>query len=228
MISSCQKSWSNFLFVPPFPLQREPFGDSNPGRDAESMSPGEKSCLRLQKAYLQQAVLVTFIKIEHWAFLLPCFFVLLAGGCYCKALTPLCSVVRWKSCCPWLWRRQESRASWTEGRHPFPRDPSQFNRLRRSVFGGSKGSCYVTKFSQPLILSCNLSSWIRGSVVSGGHVCHNLLGLAHSRYWRREQKINKLDWALRPRGRSPYPDLHGSGSIILHQSPIFIAVWINK
>lgn len=56
-----------------FPLQREPFGDSNPGRDAESTSPGEKSCLRLQKAYLQQAVLVTFIKIEHWAFLLPCF-----------------------------------------------------------------------------------------------------------------------------------------------------------
>lgn len=48
-----------------FPLQREPFGDSNPGRDAESTSPGEKSCLRLQKAYLQQAVLVTFIKIEH-------------------------------------------------------------------------------------------------------------------------------------------------------------------
>lgn len=48
-----------------FPVQREPFGDGNPGRDAESTSPGEKSCLRLQKAYLQQAVLVTFIKIEH-------------------------------------------------------------------------------------------------------------------------------------------------------------------
>lgn len=67
----CQRSWTScFCF---FSLQREPFGDSNPGRDAESMSPGEKSCLGLQKAYLQQAVLVTFIKIEHWAFLLPCF-----------------------------------------------------------------------------------------------------------------------------------------------------------
>lgn len=104
-----------------FPSQREPFGDSNPGRDAESTSPGEKSCLRLQKAYLQQAVLVTFIKIEHWAFLLPCFFVLLAGGCYCKALTPLCSVVRWKSSCPRPWRTQQTRDSWTEGLHFSPR-----------------------------------------------------------------------------------------------------------
>jgi len=108
------------MFVPPFPLQREPFGDSNPGRDAESMSPGEKSCLRLQKAYLQQAVLVTFIKIEHWAFLLPCFFVLLAGGCYCKALTPLCSAVQWKSSCPWPQRRRDRREGLIEvGETPF-------------------------------------------------------------------------------------------------------------
>lgn len=209
-----------------FPLQREPFGDSNPGRDAESTSPGEKSCLRLQKAYLQQAVLVTFIKIEHWAFLLPCFFVLLAGGCYCKALTPLCSAVRWKSSCPQPWRRQERGDGRTEGRHAFfSWEPGLFYRLWRSVFGSSKETCYVTEFSQPLILSCTPSSSIRGSVVSGGHVCHNLLGMAHSRYWSRGQKINKLDWAARPRGRSPYPGLRGSGSTLLHQGSLFTAVW---
>lgn len=120
-----------------FSLQREPFGDSNPGRDAESTSPGEKSCLRLQKAYLQQAVLVTFIKIEHWAFLLPCFFVLLAGGCYCKALTPLCSAVRWKSSCPRPRRRQERGDGWTEDTPFFlPRDLSRFYRLWVSLGGG--------------------------------------------------------------------------------------------
>lgn len=88
----------HFEFFSLLSFQTEPFGDSIPGKDAESMSPGEKSCLGLQKAYLQQAVLVTFIKIEHWAFLLPCFFpvALLAGVCYCKALslTPLCSAVQ--------------------------------------------------------------------------------------------------------------------------------------
>lgn len=69
--SSCLCHFEFFFLLS---FQTEPFGDSNPGKDAESMSPGEKSCLGLQKAYLQQAVLVTFIKIEHWAFLLPCFF----------------------------------------------------------------------------------------------------------------------------------------------------------
>lgn len=119
-----------------FSLQREPFGDSNPGRDAESTSPGEKSCLRLQKAYLQQAVLVTFIKIEHWAFLLPCFFVLLAGGCYCKALTPLCSTVQWKSSCPRPWRRQERRDGWTEGTPFSLRPQSVFMEFEEVSLGG--------------------------------------------------------------------------------------------
>lgn len=132
------------------PLQREPFGDSNPGRDAESTSPGEKSCLGLQKAYLQQAVLVTFIKIEHWAFLLPCFFVLLAGGCYCKALTPLYSVVRGKSSCPW--RRQGRRDSWTEDTPFFPETADWF---WRSVSQRMKETCYVkicANFWSPIVL----------------------------------------------------------------------------
>lgn len=119
-----------------FPLQREPFGDSNPGRDAESTSPGEKSCLRLQKAYLQQAVLVTFIKIEHWAFLLPCFFVLLAGGCYCKALTPLCSAVWCKSSCPRPWRRQERRDCWIEDTPFFPETSACFIEFEGVSLGG--------------------------------------------------------------------------------------------
>lgn len=115
-----------------------------------------------------------------------------------------------------------------EGRHLFPRDIGLLYRLWGSVFGRSRETCYVTEFSQPLILSCTPSSSIRGSVVSSGHVCHNLLGMAHSRYWRRGQKINKLDWAARPRGRSPYPGLCGSGSTLLHQISLFTAVWTIK
>lgn len=115
-----------------------------------------------------------------------------------------------------------------EGRHLFPRDIGLLYRLWGSVFGRSRETCYVTEFSQPLILSCTPSSSIRGSVVSSGHVCHNLLGMAHSRYWRRGQKINKPDWAARPRGRSPYPGLCGSGSTLLHQISLFTAVWTIK
>lgn len=110
----------------------------------------------------------------------------------------------------------------------FPQDTRLFYRLWRSVCGTSRETCYVTEFSQPLILSCTPSRSIRGSVVSGGHVCHNLLGMVHSTYWRRGQKINKLDWAARPRGRSPYPGLHGSGSTPLHQASPFTSVWAIK
>lgn len=226
MISSCQKSCSNFLFVPPFPSQREPFGDSNPGRDAESPSPGEKSCLRLQKAYLQQAVLVTFIKIEHWAFLLPCFLCFWQEVVIVKDWLHCAQWCSEKYSCPQPWRRQESSAGWTEEDTSFPQDPSLFHRLWRSVRGSRRETCYVTAFSQPSTLSCTPSRSIRQSVVSGGRVCHNLLGTAHSRYWRRGQKINKLDWAARPRGRSPYPGLHCSGSTLLRQASLFTAVWV--
>lgn len=193
-----------------FPLQREPFGDRNPGRDAESTSPGEKSCLRLQKAYLQQAVLVTFIKIEHWAFLLLCFFVLLAGGCYCKALTPLCSAVQWKFSCPRPWRRQEWETVGQKTCLFFSETSAFFIEF------------LVTDFSQPLILKCTPSNSIRGSLVLGEHICHNLLDMAHSRCWRRGQKINKLDWAARSIGRAPYAGLRGSDSAPLH---LFTAIW---
>ena len=212
----------------PFPLQREPFGDSNPGRDAESTSPGEKSCLRLQRAYLQQAVLVTFIKIEHWAFLLSCFL------CFWQEVV---IVKHWLHCAQ---RCSESLAVHSHGEDKWrervgrkedtfsSQDHGLFYRLWGSVFGKSRETCYVTEFSKPLILSFTPSSSIRGSVVSGGHVCHNLLGMPHSGYWRRGQKINKLDWAARPRGRSPYCGLCGSGSTLLYQASLFTAVWAIK
>lgn len=116
-----------------------------------------------------------------------------------------------------------------DGRHAFfPRVLVLFYRVWRSVSGRSRETCYVTEFSQPLILNCTPSSSIRGSLLSGGHVCHNLLGMVHSRCWRRGQKINKLDWAARPRGRSPYPGLCGSASSLLHQAPLFTALWAIK
>lgn len=162
-----------------FPLQREPFGDSNPGRDAESTSPGEKSCLRLQKAYLQQAVLVTFIKIEHWAFLLPCFFVLLAGGCYCKAVTPLCSAVRWKSSCPQPWRRQERRDCWVEDTPSIPETSACFIQFEGVSLGGVEKPAMSPIFSPNLWSSTILHHF--QLLVFGGRICHNLLDMVHSR-----------------------------------------------
>lgn len=211
-----------------FPLQREPFGDSNPGRDAESTSPGEKSCLRLQKAYLQQAVLVTFIKIEHWAFLLPCFL------CFWQEVV---IVKHWLHCAQRCGEslavhcHGEDKRGETVGRKThlfFPRDPGMFYRLWRSVSGRSRETCYVTEFPQPLILNSTPSSSIRGSVVSGGPVCHNLLGMVRSRCWRRGQKINKLDWAARPRGRSPYPGLRGAESTLLYQASLFFRRLVHQ
>lgn len=139
-----------------FPLLREPFGDSSPGRDAESTSPGEKSCLRLQKAYLQQAVLVTFIKIEHWASPLPCFLVLLAGGCYCKALTPWCAAARWKPRCP----RGEDRRAEAAGQISCLRSP----RLQLVVTGTRGETCCVTNFrldlwSSAVLHQVQLEDW---------------------------------------------------------------------
>lgn len=110
----------------------------------------------------------------------------------------------------------------------FPWDLSLFYRVWRSVSGRSRETCYVTHFSQPLILNCTPSSSIRGSLVFGGHICHNLLDMAHSRCWRKGQKINKPDWAARSIGRAPYPGLRGSGSTLLHQASLFTAVWAIK
>lgn len=187
-----------------FPLQREPFGDRNPGRDAESTSPGEKSCLRLQKAYLQQAVLVTFIKIEHWAFLLLCFL------CFWQEVV---IVKHWLHCAQ---QCSESLAV-----HSHGEDKSERLLDRRHAFSLVRPQPFfiefervilVTDFTQPLILQCTPSNSIRGSLVLGRHICHNLLDMVHSRCWRRGQKINKLDWAARPIGRALYTGLQGSDS----------------
>lgn len=165
-----------------FPLQREPFGDSNPGRDAESTSPGEKSCLRLQKAYLQQAVLVTFIKIEHWAFLLPCFL------CFWQEVV---IVKHWLHCAQrcseslTVHGHGEDKRGETAGRET---DLSLFHTVWESW-----ETCYVTDFSQPLIFNCTPSCSIKRSLVFASHICHNLLDMVHSRCWRRGQKIDKMD-----------------------------------
>lgn len=63
----------------------------------------------------------------------------------------------------------------------FPETSVCFIDFEEVSFGGSRETCYVTEFSQPLIPNCTPSSSIRGSLVSGEHVCHNLLGMVHSR-----------------------------------------------
>lgn len=149
---------------------------------------------------------------------------LLAGGCYCKALTPLCSAVRGKSSCPLAWRRQRGDA-WTEDTLFFPAEsPACSVEFEAASMGGGE-SAMSPDFSQPLILKCPQSSSIRGSEVSGDHVCHNLLVIVHFRCRRRGQKINKLDWAARPGGGSSYPALIGRDSTLLHQVHLFSAVW---
>lgn len=235
-LSQCNPKTDDFLlqeagatscFCLSLPLQREPFGDNNPVRDAESMSPGEKICLRLQKAYLQQAVLVTFIKIEHWAFFLPCFLcfwqevVIVKHWIYCTQQCGESLAVHSHVDC-----KTGEMACWKDSqRLSFIRALVCFYRLWRSVCRRRGETCNVTKFSQPLILSCTPSRSIMGSEVSGGHVCHNLLGFTHSMYWRSGQEINRLDWAARPRGRSPYPSMCGSNSALLCQAFIFVLLF---
>lgn len=184
------------------------------------MSPGEKSCLRLQKAYLQQAVLVTFIKIEHWA--LSCLVFL-------RFWQEVVIVKHWLHCAQQCVESLAVHYHGEDKRGEVVGRKEHTSFLEAPVccidwpifFGRFRETDCVTEFSRPLILSCTPSSSIRGSVVSGGHVCHNLLGMVHSRYWRRGQKINKPDLAARPRGRSPYPGLCGSGSTLLNQESLF-------
>lgn len=105
-----------------------------------------------------------------------------------------------------------------KGSHLFHKTLPLSYTARGSVSESCTETCSVTRFPQPLILSCTPSSSIKASMGSVGHVCHNLLGMVRSRYWRRGQKINKLDWAVRPRGRSPYPGLCSWGLTPLHQA----------
>ena len=136
-ISSCQKSWSSFLFVPPFPLTERTFWRQQPWEICRKHVPWGEKLPQASESLFTTSCACYFHQNRALSFLLPCFFVLLAGGCYCKALTPLCSAVRWESSCPLPWRRQERRDGWTKGRHLFifpPGAAGVFYRLRKSLW----------------------------------------------------------------------------------------------
>lgn len=228
MISSCQKSCSNFLFVPPFSLTERTFWRQQPWERCRKHVPWGEKLPQASESLFTTSCACYFHQNRALSFspaLFLCFWqkvVIVKHWLHCAQRCGESIVVHGHG--------EDKRAEMVGLRETpiFLEHPGLFYRLWRSVFGRSKETCYVTEFSQPLILSCTPSSSIRRSVVSGGHVCHNLLGTAHSRYWRRRQKINKLDWAAWPRGRSPYPGLHCSGSTLLHQASLFTAVWVIK
>lgn len=121
MSCSYQKSWSDFSLA----LAERTSWRQQPEERCRKHIPWGEKLPRASESLFTTSCACYFHQNRALSFSPALFFVLLAGGCYCKAPTLLCSsaVKAWLS----KWSRQERRHRWSE-EQPWGRSQSSRGR----------------------------------------------------------------------------------------------------